>query len=467
MMKNNYNIQKGRKGITLIALVITIIVLLILAGISIIMLTGDNSILKQAGNARDLTGQKDIEERIKLAYSSSATTGLGNVTKENFENELKKEFGNDKVTDLVDDFSLVKIDGKEYETGVSSGEKDTVTKIRDKKTARGATVIELSNNDTTNLKDDYGNIVKIPKGFGIAEDSGTKVEEGIVIEDVSHTETKGSQFVWVPVGTGIKVSTKISASGTIDIPLGRYVFTTTGEVDEALSKTQPSDQLKISENSRYYYTEELTDATSNNTHAKDIVTFVSKTNSNGGYYIARYEAGISTDKDQYAYANCSGYGTSLTYGDSSKMFAKNGDIKPLSIKGKGVWNAVTQGEAAIISRNMYNTTNDKVTSDLINSYAWDTAILYIEKCGTNNNYANKLGSGTIKQTGNSSDEQCKINDMAGNAFEWTTETGYYASYTFIPCVYRGGDSGAYTALRINLDTEYSYLGASFRPLLYL
>ena len=44
---------KGKKGITLIALVITIIVLLILAGISIIMLSGDNSILRRAGDARE------------------------------------------------------------------------------------------------------------------------------------------------------------------------------------------------------------------------------------------------------------------------------------------------------------------------------------------------------------------------------------------------------------------------------
>ena len=71
---------------------------------------------------------------------------------------------------------------------------------------------------------------------------------------------------------------------------------------------------------------------------------------------------------------------------------------------------------------MYNTTNDKVTSDLINSYAWDTAIVFIEKCGTNGNYANKKdGNGTLKTTGNNSDEQCKINDMEGNILELTNK----------------------------------------------
>ena len=89
-MKTNKNSkkkinQKEIAGITLIALVITIIVLLILAGISISMLSGDNSILNQAGRARNITGQKDVEERIQLAYLASVSTGLGDVTKDKFE----------------------------------------------------------------------------------------------------------------------------------------------------------------------------------------------------------------------------------------------------------------------------------------------------------------------------------------------------------------------------------------------
>ena len=54
--KLNLNINKqNNRGITLIALVITIIVLLILAGVSISMLTGTNGILTQASNARQAT----------------------------------------------------------------------------------------------------------------------------------------------------------------------------------------------------------------------------------------------------------------------------------------------------------------------------------------------------------------------------------------------------------------------------
>ena len=54
--------MKGNKGITLIALVITIIVLLILAAVSIAMLTGENSILKNASKAGDDTKLANAKE---------------------------------------------------------------------------------------------------------------------------------------------------------------------------------------------------------------------------------------------------------------------------------------------------------------------------------------------------------------------------------------------------------------------
>ena len=62
---------KERKGITLIALVITIIVLLILAGVSIAMLTGQNGILTQAQNAKTTNENKSAEEKVKLAIMAA------------------------------------------------------------------------------------------------------------------------------------------------------------------------------------------------------------------------------------------------------------------------------------------------------------------------------------------------------------------------------------------------------------
>lgn len=58
---------KRNKGITLIALVVTIIVLLILAGISISMLTGQNGILNRASEAKNLNGIAQNGELVKLS----------------------------------------------------------------------------------------------------------------------------------------------------------------------------------------------------------------------------------------------------------------------------------------------------------------------------------------------------------------------------------------------------------------
>ena len=62
--------MRNQKGITLIALVITIIVLLILAGVSIAMLTGQNGILTQANSAKSDTSKAEAVERINLALNA-------------------------------------------------------------------------------------------------------------------------------------------------------------------------------------------------------------------------------------------------------------------------------------------------------------------------------------------------------------------------------------------------------------
>jgi len=70
------------KGITLIALVITVIVLLILAGISISMLSGDNSILSKAGDAREETRGATVKEEIDLWNFTNLTDNFSKTTTE-------------------------------------------------------------------------------------------------------------------------------------------------------------------------------------------------------------------------------------------------------------------------------------------------------------------------------------------------------------------------------------------------
>ena len=62
---------KNMKGITLIALVITIVVLLILAGVTIAMLTGDNGILTKAQSSKNKNDEASVEEKIKLAVTAA------------------------------------------------------------------------------------------------------------------------------------------------------------------------------------------------------------------------------------------------------------------------------------------------------------------------------------------------------------------------------------------------------------
>ena len=96
-MKEN---KKHTKGITLIALVITIIVLLILAGVSIAMLTGENGILTQAQRAKEQTEQTSDEERIKLAVMAASINDNGyieSIDETSFRNELKNQFGDEEI----------------------------------------------------------------------------------------------------------------------------------------------------------------------------------------------------------------------------------------------------------------------------------------------------------------------------------------------------------------------------------
>ena len=80
--------MRNNKGITLIALVITIIVLLILAGVSIAMLTGDNGILNQATNAKNDTKEAEVVERINMELQALYGVALAEPSKTDFTTEI-------------------------------------------------------------------------------------------------------------------------------------------------------------------------------------------------------------------------------------------------------------------------------------------------------------------------------------------------------------------------------------------
>ena len=109
--------MKNQNGITLIALVITIIVLIILAGVAIAMLSGDNGILNKATQAANTYDQKDLEEATKLAIGEIMTNSLGlptgGFTTTNLTTELIQKQNNNlknvAVTDDSDNDGYLKI----------------------------------------------------------------------------------------------------------------------------------------------------------------------------------------------------------------------------------------------------------------------------------------------------------------------------------------------------------------------
>ena len=376
---------KRQNGITLVALVITIIILLILATISIQSVTNTGLFAKA----------QEAKEKTRNAEENQART------LNEYEDELNKY--------------------------ISGNVKTPIKKVTDN---IGSV---LSTTDNTELEDAYGNKIVVPAGFKIINDA-TTVDKGIVIEDATSAATAGSQFVWVPVGK-IYTDEQKTESKTKTIILGRYDFDATTGAESAYSGS--------------YVEEDKGNASTTvknweNTIAKNITNFKNSVTQNGGYYIGRYEARTTTTRN-----------------------SKDDGLTQITERGiDQVYNFVTQPQAAGQAQNMYN--SSKFTSDLINSYAWDTAITFIQKCTdqTKYSYQTSLNS-SLLITGTTNDKKCNIFDIASNLREWTTETSNDLDR---PCVFRGGGyifDSDYTCIR-----EMGYIYDSnntvgFRPILYI
>lgn len=175
---------------------------------------------------------------------------------------------------------------------------------------------------------------------------------------------------------------------------------------------------------------------------KDLNEFKKSVSDNKGYYIGRYEAG------------------------------KEGETLVVK-RGVKVWNNVKQYESANLARGMYTT---DVVSDLVNSYAWDTALVFIRELSGDANYPirNSSSQNTKFETGHgfikTGDVRCNIFDMLLNYKELTTEGCWCCSS---PSVYRGGKSRMDDALhysacaRDNQNANAGYNDVTFRVVIYL
>ena len=131
-MKQNLKERvNGKNGITLIALVITIIVLLILAGVTIATLTGDNGILTKAQSAKKVSTDAEIEEKIKLAVIASKINESNTVDTDVLTTELNNQFGDDgwEKTEIDENTWKITVNGKSYKIDLTTGAIEKVTGI--------------------------------------------------------------------------------------------------------------------------------------------------------------------------------------------------------------------------------------------------------------------------------------------------------------------------------------------------
>lgn len=407
------NILTSNTAITLVALVITIIVLLILAGVTLSMVMGDSGIFIKANNASEQTKIANAKEIIRTAVlenevykntgdaNAKSDTDLLEPVKEKLQQEGYTINDDNTITigkttiNIPDEIASASTGGNGSSGGNVTIEKGDNTQGTEPKTINGKPAT-------------YRNPI-IPAGFKAVDSSidntidsnanwtnGEGYKYGLVIQD-----KEGNQFVWIAVdGANVK--------------LDRYQF---------------QDSLNYNGESYNNYSE-----TKDNTWAQ-------KVENCGGYYIGRYE----------------------TKYENSKCVVKQGNVPTVN---------VTRDTAREYAQKMktdygYNA----VTTDLLNSYMWDTALKYIDYY-TGSNFstttglgnAGKINSGAVASGSYSNDIKCNIADMSGNACEWTTE--YYSSST--PCVFRGGKYKASDAAcrRTYNDTSFSSSNIGFRCALY-
>ncbi len=359
--------NKQEKGITLIALVVTIIIMLILAGVSIKLAIDNNGVIENAKEAKDQYEQAQANDE----------SGMGDLA-----SKLKEQLDANKNNN----------------SGSGSSDYDPASEG-----------------------------IPIPAGFYYV--GGTKAS-GLVISDNAAdkekykgqttvgTDLQGNQFVWIPV-ENIADYKRTAYSRNV----------ATGTTDT----TTNSEQIKASSSSNFYYTEAL---------PEDEKTSVEK---NKGYYIGRYEAGDQESTNAHALRTSSS-------STSNKITVK---------AGQAPYNYIKYTDAKKLAEGFSTKQGyTSVKSKLVSSYAWDTAIAFIQKTnsdyGSSSEEGNYRNSPTFTYTGIADTEKnkqtkangtstliptgqttgvCNIYDMGGNVLEWTTES---CSLTFSPYAVRGG-----------------------------
>ena len=437
---------KRNKGITLIALVVTIIVLLILAGISINALTGQNGLLNRAVESKQKTEVAQIEEAIKVAVMDAATQGLGTITDANLKTALNNAgISSDKISGDETKGWKVEVNEKKYQIDKSGNMKEALPMIEN-------STIPYYPGSTFSYKEG-------------------DLDSGLVIKDSS-----GNEYVWVEVprtaevypNAGVNISSFTDKDYT-DIEADLHTYTNDYRNGTSFSDTwyDATNDSNEANKSDWYQNEN-----DYNTAKKKMLKSVYQ---NGGFWVGRYEAGIEVNRTAsgtateiplskenlypYTYVTrtqAKALAEKVESGSytSSLMFGVQWDLVLKYIETK---NATTQYNLKTDSTTIGN--YYKAGRKLVRGqYASITDLLNWKKYTENmdNNVNNKtLVSGdtaipTLITTGASDETKLQnIYDIAGNVNEWTLEK---APFTHSACVVMGG----------NFVVSGSDLPASFR-----
>ena len=443
-------IKKQQKGITLIALVVTIIILLILAGVSIAMLTGNNGVLTQAKSAKEKTGEKGEQERVNLAASSAMTLGMGTITTENLNKAIQDEFGAEKSVTGTGPWTYQ----GEYAKYKIEKAGTVATQRPLPKTAEGQAKGTQIENPASYGENPTAQATADGEGKFFAKPNDATYEKGTVDTGVVIRDKNQNEWVWVPVddatlnqmyqtaeGTALAGDTgvttnKYSKGNIIDgIDRGTPNFTSWREpdiltdIDTDDTAIQAGFTAKEAKTALKVMAENLVQDYS------DMIESITKYK---GFYIGRYELSTKTEngvtvgieqKDKASQTNTNWYEL-YKY---SKNIAGSENMQT-----RMIWGCQWDVTCKWLEEHNY---------DINNSSAWGNYYDSVSPANGGNYEQNNK-----KNTG--SNENWKANniyDLAGNCREWTQEadsTGSRAS--------RGG----------NYNNNGSYYPASYRIDLY-
>ena len=196
-------VEKTRKrvrGITLIALVITIIVLLILAGVTITSLTGRNGILNNAIKAKQETEYRSVEEKVQLAIVGSHDR-TGNMNASDFETEVNQMGGTSKINGTE---AIVEVDGYSFWVDLVTGEMQQIQtgpieqpentpqywEATGRIDSQWYSYVDIATNTTVKVNSPRLKGKMTPIKYVGQEQSGSKWANAMT--------TDGSMWVWVP-----------------------------------------------------------------------------------------------------------------------------------------------------------------------------------------------------------------------------------------------------------------------------